>query len=56
MKKFIVLLALAGLLAACHRGENRNAGAPGTETGTYQGSSETMTNTNSVITPQQPNY
>ena len=56
MKKFIVILAFAGLVAACHRGEYR--GAPGTEGGTYQGtgSSSTVTNTNSVITPQQPNY
>jgi hypothetical protein len=57
MKKLIILLALAGLLAACHRGMNENAGVPGTETGTYQGGGfQSNTNTNSIIVPQEPNF
>jgi hypothetical protein len=57
MKKLIILLAFAGLLTACHRGMNENAGAPGTETGTYQGGGfQSNTNTNSIIVPQEPNF
>lgn len=55
MKKLIVLVAFAGLVAACHRGEYR--GGAGTETGTYQGTTgsegwNSSTNTNAVINPQ----
>jgi hypothetical protein len=35
MKKLLILVAFAGLLAACHRNEYQ--GGPGTESGTYQG-------------------
>jgi hypothetical protein len=58
MKKIVILMACAGLLAACHRSENR--GGAGTESGTYQGTtgsegwSGSVTNTNTVITPQGP--
>ncbi len=55
MKKLIILLAFAGLLAGCHRERHENAGTPGTEVGTYEGGNS-MTNTNSIIIPQEPNY
>ena len=57
MKKLIILMAFAGLVTACHKGEYR--GGAGTETGTYQGTtgaegwSGSMTNTNKVFIPEQ---
>lgn len=57
MKRSIILLAFAGLLVACHRGMNENAGAPGTDTGAYQGGGfQSNTNTNNIIVPEEPNF
>ncbi len=49
MKRIIILMAFAALLAGCHRSQNTGQGGAG-ETGTYQGTtgSQGTTSTNNM--------